>query len=217
MAKQEIVKHLTELMATVQMAHFKGRETGVRVHENPAPDSLAISIDLYHFEGDGKPVCDGLNPCTITCDDGSTMTGNIFCMVYDPRLDAVTPLVFLFELPDIEVDPEKMPEESLKNVLKWLEQEMVPKESETNVSEAKEIIALWSDWCMNWSDENLWLDYMVKHPKGHCNRQHLQEKWDYCYEKYGSKAAMTMFWRELDNDNRAILTEYITTQWHKTN
>lgn len=78
-----------------------------------------------------------------------------------------------------------------------------------------DIIALWSDWCMDYDDENLWLDYMVKHPKGHCSRQHLQEKWDYCYEKYGNKAAMTMFWRELDRKNRAILTEYITTQWHK--
>lgn len=80
---------------------------------------------------------------------------------------------------------------------------------------ARDIIALWSDWCMDYDDENLWLDYMVKHPNGRCNRQHLQEKWDYCYEKYGSKAAMTMFWRELDNKNRDILTEYITTQWHK--
>ena len=77
------------------------------------------------------------------------------------------------------------------------------------------IIALWSDWCMDWDDEDLWLDYMVKHPNGHCNRRHLQKKWNYCYMKYGSKAAMTMFWRELDNDNRAILTEYITTQWHR--
>ena len=88
------------------------------------------------------------------------------------------------------------------------------KSSKNDVTEAKEIIALWSDWCMDWDDENLWLDYMVKHPRGHCNRRHLQEKWDYCYEKYGSKAAMTMFWRELDNVNRAILTEYVTTQWH---
>jgi hypothetical protein len=77
-----------------------------------------------------------------------------------------------------------------------------------------DIIALWSDWCMDYDDENLWLDYMVKHPKGHCSRQHLQEKWDYCYEKYGSKAAMNMLWRELDSDNREILTEYIMTKYH---
>lgn len=80
---------------------------------------------------------------------------------------------------------------------------------------ARDIIALWSDWCMDYDDENLWLDYMEKHPKGHCNRQHLQEKWDYCYEKYGNTAAMQMFWLELDRKNRDILTEYITTQWHK--
>jgi len=79
----------------------------------------------------------------------------------------------------------------------------------------RDIIALWSDWCMDYDDENLWLDYMVRHPKGHCNRQHLQEKWDYCYEKYGSKAAMQMFWRELDYDNRTILTEYITTKYNQ--
>lgn len=79
----------------------------------------------------------------------------------------------------------------------------------------KNIIDMWSDWCMDYDDENLWLDYMVKHPKGHCNRQHMQEKWDYCYEKYGNKAAMTMFWRGLDHTNRNILTEYITTQWRK--
>ena len=83
------------------------------------------------------------------------------------------------------------------------------------VQQAKDIIALWSDWCMDYDDENLWLDYMVRHPKAHCNRQHLQQKWDCCYEKYGSKAAMQMFWRELDNDNRTILTEYVTTEWHK--
>ena len=76
------------------------------------------------------------------------------------------------------------------------------------------IIALWSDWCMDYDDENMWLDYMVNHPKGHTNRQHLQEKWDCCYGKYGSKAAMQMFWRELDNDNRAILTDYVTTKYN---
>lgn len=77
-----------------------------------------------------------------------------------------------------------------------------------------DIIALWSDWCMDYDDEDMWLDYMTKHPKAHCNRQHLQEKWDHCYGKYGSKAAMNMFWRELDSDNRAILTEYIITKYN---
>lgn len=87
------------------------------------------------------------------------------------------------------------------------------KEDKPDVKQATDIIALWSDWCMDYDDENLWLDYMTSHPKAHCNRQHLQEKWYHCYGKYGSKAAMQMLWRELDNDNRAILTEYIMTKY----
>ena len=87
-------------------------------------------------------------------------------------------------------------------------------EDKPDVKHATDIIALWSDWCMDYDDENLWLDYMVKHPKGHCNRQHLQEKWDHCYGKYGSKAAMNMLWRELDSDNRAILIEYVMTKYN---
>lgn len=232
MNKQETIKYLTDLMATVQMAHFKGRELGVRVHES-GNDDAAISVDLYNFEGDGKPVCDGLNPCTITYDDGTTDKGLVYCMCYNPD-EEETPLVFLFSHDeygdggDIDIDPEDLSEETLLNITQWLEKAMQPASSvpdgfltseasqgpSVDVGKATAIIALWSDWCMDWADENLWLDYMVRHPKGHCNRQHLQEKWDHCYEKYGNKAAMTMFWRELDNDNRAILTEYITTQWH---
>ena len=87
-------------------------------------------------------------------------------------------------------------------------------EDKPDVKQATDIIALWSDWCMGYDDENLWLDYMVKHPKGHCNRLHLQEKWNYCYEEYGHRAAMNMLWRELDNRNREILTEYILTKYH---
>ena len=94
--------------------------------------------------------------------------------------------------------------------------EQPAKQAETFcTSEVKDIIAFWSDWCMDYADEDIWLDYMVKHPDGHCSRQHLQEKWDCCYGKYGSKAAMSMFWRELDNRNRTILAEYITTRWRK--
>ena len=220
MSKQEMIQQLTALMVTVQMAYFKGRETGVRVHET---GEAGISIDLYNFEGDGKPVCEGMKPCKITCDDGSTKIGHIFCMVYDPD-EEETPLVFLFshgeygDEGDMDIGPEEVPEETLQNITQWLERAVVsvePAKPKNDVTKAKEIIALWSDWCMDWDDENVWLDYMVKHPKGHCNRQHVQEKWDYCYKKYGSKAAMTMFWRELDDDNRTILTEYITTQWHK--
>ena len=138
MNKQETIKYLTDLMATIQMAYFKGRlgernsdETGgdgavcgdLWVHETH-DDRAAVSIDLYHFGGDGEPVCEGLNPCTITFDDGSTDTGWLFCMCYDPD-EEQTPLVFEFspsdESDDIDIDPEDVPEEVLKDVTAWLE------------------------------------------------------------------------------------------------
>lgn len=219
--KQQAIQHLTDLMDTICGYYHKDRLPDCALVVND-DGNAGISIDLYNFGGDGKPVCDGLDPCTITYDDGSQDTGHLFCMCYSD--DYVTPLVFLFSPTDgridIELDSEDIPTTVLRDITAWLEQEWRTKRPDSladaaTVQQAKDIIALWSDWCMDYDDENLWLDYMVRHPKAHCNRQHLQEKWHHCYEKYGSKAAMNMFWRELDNDNRTILTEYITTEWHK--
>ena len=220
MNKQEIIKKLTDLLSTISGYYFKGRLEGCRpwVHERDE-EGDGISIDLYNFGGDGKTVCDGLKPCTINYDDGSHDKGWLFCMCYDPYPDE-TPLVFLFspedDSGDIEIAPEDVSEDVLQNILTWLEAEWASNshEHKPDVQQAKDIIALWSDWCMDYDDEDLWLDYMVHHPKSHCNRQHLQEKWDYCYGKYGSKAAMNMLWRELDNNNREILTEYIMTKYN---
>lgn len=219
--KQQAIQHLTDLMATICGYYYKGRtqDSALRIHEGSCG---GISIDLYNFEGDGKPVCEGLNPYTVTYDDGSQHPGHLFCMCYDA--DGWTPLTFLFSPADFDddftINPEDIPTTVLRDITAWLEQEWRTKRPDplagaAAVQQAKDIIALWSDWCMDYDDENLWLDYMVRHPKAHCNRQHLQEKWDRCYEKYGSKAAMQIFWRELDNDNRTILTEYVTTEWHK--
>lgn len=210
--KQETIKYLTDLMATIQMAHFKGRlpET-IQVNET---GEAGISIDLYNFDGDGKPVCEGL---TFQREYHKGLQ-QAFCIVYNPDWEDEQLLVKIDPIDEgdyYDLLPEDLPDGVLTAITQWMEKAMVPEQKPDTAPNAKDIIALWSDWCMDYADENLWLDYMVKHPKGHCNRQHLQEKWDYCYEKYGSKAAMTMFWRELDNDNRTILTEYITTQWHK--
>lgn len=136
MSKQEMIKKLTDLMGVISNAYFKGRlgerngdDTGgdgaccgeLWVHEG---EDGHISIDLYHFEGDGKPVCDGLNPCTITFDDGTTDTGWLFCMCYNQD-EPVTPLVFVFspddEGSDYDIDPEDVPEDALTNITAWLE------------------------------------------------------------------------------------------------
>ena len=130
MNKQETTKYLTDLMATVQMAYFKGRMVGhpLWVHERDG-HSAAISIDLYHFCGDGEPVCEGLVPCDITDDDGDTVALNVFCVCYDPD-DEKRPLVFLTEDDDADYSdaaPEQLPEETLRNVAAWLEAKMQKK------------------------------------------------------------------------------------------
>ena len=94
------------------MAYFKGciEECSLRIHESSNPNRLSISIDLYNFEGDGKDVCEGLKDCTVIFDDGTTDTGCLFCMCYDP--DDVTPLTFML-MPenrhDFDVDPDSVP------------------------------------------------------------------------------------------------------------
>ena len=137
MAKQEIIKHLTDVMGVIQNAYYKrglftpleydsnSKVRGdLRVHEVDGADT-AICIDLYHFEGDGLPVCDGLKPCTITYDDGSQDKGHLYCMCYDP--DDVTPLTFLFSHDewgdggDIDVEPESVPADVLENIVRWIE------------------------------------------------------------------------------------------------
>lgn len=134
--KQETIQYLTDLMATIQYAYYKkglftpleydsnSRIRGeLRVHE---VNDCGISIDLYNFEGDGQPVCDGLRPCKITYDDESTDIGWLFCMCYDPD-DENAPLVFLVSHDewgdggDIDVAPENVPEEALCNIIRWLE------------------------------------------------------------------------------------------------
>ena len=131
--KQQAIQYLTDLMGVISNAYYKrgmfmplendssSRVRGdLRVHEG---SEGGISIDLYHFEGDGLPVCDGLNPCTITYDDGSTDIGHLFCMHYDGN-DEVTPLVFLFSsdsVGDIDIDPEDVPAPVLENIIRWIE------------------------------------------------------------------------------------------------
>lgn len=135
MNKQETINHLTDLMGVIQKDFYKrgifmplefdsnSRVCGdLRVH---GCSQGGISIDLYNFEGDGLPVCDGLKPCTLTFDDGSTDIGHLFCMHYNQ--DDVTPLVFLFshdeygDYGDIDVEPESVPSDVLENIVKWLE------------------------------------------------------------------------------------------------
>ena len=124
--KQQVIENLTELLAKVQQAYFAGKMEGhpLWVHEH-LDDTMGISIDLYHFCGDGEPVCDGLTSLSLTLEAGAKGKADVFCMVYDPQEEHR--LVFLIEpdddeLPDtMDVLPTVLPEQALENVYVWLQ------------------------------------------------------------------------------------------------
>lgn len=222
MNKQEIIKRLTDLLSTISGYYFKGRLTGCRpwVHERDE-EGDGISIDLYNFGGDGEPVCDGLKPCTITYDDGSQESGHLFCMCYDP--DDVTPLIFLLspedESDDIEIDPEDVSEETLQNILAWLEAEWASNSHEHKPS-TKELTAImdrWSGFCYNHPPYEEVILWMVG-SKQHYLYQHFCNKWMHICEAVchqDTMATWMKFYRELDSKWAERLMEYVYYEWKK--
>ena len=202
MNKKETIKYLTELMATVQMAYFKGRMEGhpLWVHERN-DDSAAISIDLYNFGGDGKPVCDGLNPCTITCEDGTQKKGWLFCMCYNP--DETAPLIFLLtpeeDEDDMAVSPDALPEAVLQNITAWLKSEMGCKPVKTGNDVTSFFYYMWNAWCKDECQKafsapgNDWL--------------HFWNKWCGICKVHGVYGAAERFYAELSKKNRDLLVK----------
>ena len=44
-------------------------------------------------------------------------------------------------------------------------------------------------------------------------REHIQSKFQQCYDSSGPRGAMCKFWAELDDTNREILANFIETQY----
>lgn len=123
--KQQVIENLTELVAKVQEAYFAGKMEGhpLWVHEH-MDDTKGISIDLYHFEGDGLPVCEGLNPCTLELKSGEKRVVNeVFCMTFDPEWED-SKLKFIVSPNDNDCDydvaSETLTVETLENITVWL-------------------------------------------------------------------------------------------------
>ena len=225
--KQAIIKRMTDLMDTICGYYFKGRLTGCRpwVHERDE-DGDGISIDLYNFGGDGKAVCDGLKPCTITYDDNSQESGHLFCMCYDPDPDEVTPLIFLFTPEDdedctMDIDPEDVSEETLQNILTWLEAEWASNSHEHKPS-PKELTAImdrWAGFCYNHPPYEEVILWMVGGSKQHYLYQHFCSKWLHLCENVchnDTMATWIRFYRELDSKWAERLMEYVYYEWKKT-
>lgn len=221
MNKQEIIKNLTDLLATISGYYFKGRLVGCRpwVHER---EGDGISIDLYNSGGDVEPVCDVLKPCAITYDDGSQDSGWLFCMCYDP--DDVTPLVFLFAPEDesdyIEIDPEDLSEDVLQNILTWLEAEWesnAKPEDEPDVKQLTAMMDRWAGFCYNHPPYDEVILWMVGGSKQHYLYQHFCAKFshlcDVCHND--TMLAWMKFYRELDSEWAERLMQYVYCEWKK--
>lgn len=195
MEKKEIVNNLTDLLSVIQYAYFKGRMVGHQlwVHER-TDDSAAISIDLYNFGDDGQPVCDGLKPCTVRYDDGSSDTGWLYCMCYDP--DDITPVVFKFESDsnhlDIDVDCECLSEEVLNNIANWLENKMQPLEDDKPNKVTSFFYYMW----------NAWGEEECKKAFADGDYNHFWKKWCAICDTHGAWGAAERFYAELSNSNR---------------
>lgn len=139
-SKQEVIKKLREIMATLQGYYFKGRMEGCRPHIEDLYEDGCIAIDLYTVDNDGEltPVCEGLKPVAVTNDDGTTTEGEVLCVDYYPEDEETVVFAVVTGYEDngdmitLNYRPDQMPEQSLCNVVAWLLNEM---ESNTKTTE----------------------------------------------------------------------------------
>lgn len=133
MDKKETKKYLTDLMGVIQMAYFKGVRTmkyegnvgNLRVHEG---EGAAISIDLYHFEGDGQPVCEGLDFDAVCPADLQLVHQKAWCINYDPDREEHPVVIMCSDMTggddyfDLTLD--YVPEEVQQRIIAWLESQL---------------------------------------------------------------------------------------------
>lgn len=133
MNKQETIKHLTDLMATIQMAYYKGghREDTfghvgrLRVHET---GEVGISIDLYHFEGDGLPVCEGLDFDAVCPTDMQLIHQRAWCISYDPDWEEHPVIIQCSDITgtddSLDLTLDYVPEEVQQQIITWLKSQL---------------------------------------------------------------------------------------------
>lgn len=146
----QTAKRLTDLMAGIHKKYYDENKPydyltadeddepwnyvgNLWVHEGFL-EQHSVSIDLYHFEGDGLPVCDGLDFDGRHPDTGEQLRQHPFCICYCPEWEH--PLCLLCyeagkagDSDDWEMVPDDVPDDVLTHIADWIETEMnKPKE-----------------------------------------------------------------------------------------
>lgn len=131
--KQQTSNKLTDLMAFIQMAYYKGklgneiegRVGGLRIHET---GEAGVSIDLYHFEGDGLPVCDGLDFDAVCPADMQLIHQQAFCISYDPDWEEHPVLVQCSDTTgtddSFDLTLDNVPEDVQQRITAWIESQL---------------------------------------------------------------------------------------------
>lgn len=131
----ETVKRLTDLMAGIHKKYYEevkqpdgiwGDIGGLWIHDGNQ-GKPSVSIDLYHFEGDGLPVCDGLDFEGRHPETGEQIKQRAFCICYCPEWEH--PLCLLCyeadaDSDDWEMNPDDVPDDVLTHIADWIENEM---------------------------------------------------------------------------------------------
>lgn len=64
-------------------------------------------------------------------------------------------------------------------------------------------------WCFNYDCPETFISHMCQKTGKEHLKAHILEKWDYVYETYGYRAAMNVFYTELDEGFKNALVDYV--------
>lgn len=125
MNKQESIQYLRDIMATIAAAYFKGRGGSVldalRVHET---GEAGISIDLYNFEGDGQPVCEGLDFDALCPADMQMIHQRAHTISYEPDWEPHPVLLLCSDTTgnddSFDLTLDNVPQEVIENITNWI-------------------------------------------------------------------------------------------------
>lgn len=74
-------------------------------------------------------------------------------------------------------------------------------------------IRCWIYFCFNYWNINDVVSYIAEKTGNKHLTEHLKEKFSYLYERYGTWAAMQLFYTELDLEKRDALVEYALKEY----
>ena len=125
MNKQESIQYLRDIMATIAAAYYKGRGGSVldalRVHET---DEAGISIDLYNFEGDGQPVCEGLDFDALCPADMQMIHQRAHTVSYEPDWEEHPVLLLCSDTTgnddSFDLTLDNVPQEVIETITNWI-------------------------------------------------------------------------------------------------